>query len=49
MGLWRNRPELHGVGPIPAIRKVLKKTGLENKDLDVIELNEAFALRHLVA
>lgn len=36
-------PSYMGLGPVPAIRKVLKKTGLENKDLDVIELNEAFA------
>ncbi len=40
-------PNYMGLGPIPAIRKVLKKTGLENKDLDVIELNEAFAAQVL--
>ena len=40
-------PNYMGLGPIPAIRKVLKKTGLENKDLDVIELNEAFAAQAL--
>ena len=32
-----------GLGPVPAIRKVLKKEGLEMKDIDIIELNEAFA------
>jgi acetyl-CoA C-acetyltransferase len=35
------------LGPIPAVRKVLKNTGLANKDLDVIELNEAFASQTL--
>jgi len=36
-------PELMGLGPIPATRKVLEKTGLKLSDLDVIESNEAFA------
>jgi len=36
-------PELMGLGPIPATRKVLEKTGLKLQDLDVIESNEAFA------
>ncbi|UVL68795.1 acetyl-CoA C-acyltransferase family protein [Pseudomonas sp. B21-031] len=36
-------PELMGLGPIPATRKVLEKTGLNIQDLDVIESNEAFA------
>ena len=36
-------PELMGLGPIPATRKVLEKTGLRLPDLDVIESNEAFA------
>ncbi|MDD2136950.1 acetyl-CoA C-acyltransferase family protein [Pseudomonas kurunegalensis] len=36
-------PELMGLGPIPATRKVLEKTGLKVQDLDVIESNEAFA------
>jgi len=36
-------PKYMGLGPVPAVRKVLRKTGLGNKDLDVIELNEAFA------
>jgi acetyl-CoA C-acetyltransferase len=40
-------PKYMGLGPIPAVRKVLKKTGLSNKDLDVIELNEAFASQTL--
>ncbi len=36
-------PELMGLGPIPATRKVLEKTGLKLQDMDVIESNEAFA------
>ncbi|MGH8380138.1 acetyl-CoA C-acyltransferase family protein [Pseudomonas sp.] len=36
-------PELMGLGPVPATRKVLEKAGLEVADLDVIESNEAFA------
>ncbi|WEK33153.1 MAG: acetyl-CoA C-acyltransferase family protein [Candidatus Pseudomonas phytovorans] len=36
-------PELMGMGPVPATRKVLEKTGLKVQDLDVIESNEAFA------
>ncbi|MHC1636420.1 MAG: thiolase C-terminal domain-containing protein, partial [Candidatus Methanospirareceae archaeon] len=36
-------PQYMGLGPIPATRKVLKKTGYSIKDMDVIELNEAFA------
>jgi len=40
-------PKYMGLGPVPAVRKVLKKTGLGNKDFDVIELNEAFAAQTL--
>jgi acetyl-CoA C-acetyltransferase len=40
-------PKYMGLGPVPAVRKVLKKTGLTNKDLDIIELNEAFAAQVL--
>jgi acetyl-CoA C-acetyltransferase len=36
-------PAYMGLGPIPAIRKVLKATGLKIKDIDCVELNEAFA------
>jgi acetyl-CoA C-acetyltransferase len=36
-------PELMGLGPVPATRKVLERTGLRVQDLDVIESNEAFA------
>ncbi len=37
------RPEIMGVGPIAAVPKVLKQTGIGLDDLDLIELNEAFA------
>jgi len=36
-------PELMGIGPVPATEKALKRAGIEVKDLDIIELNEAFA------
>jgi acetyl-CoA acyltransferase len=36
-------PALMGIGPIPAVRKLFAKTGLSMRDIDVIELNEAFA------
>ncbi len=36
-------PEIMGVGPIYAVDKVLKKAGMTLDDIDVIELNEAFA------
>lgn len=36
-------PSIMGVGPIPATQKALKRAGIEAKDLDLIELNEAFA------
>jgi acetyl-CoA acyltransferase len=36
-------PALMGIGPIPAIRKLFAKTGLTLKDIDVFEINEAFA------
>jgi len=36
-------PAYMGLGPIPAVRKVLKKTGLTLNDIGLIELNEAFA------
>ncbi len=36
-------PERFGIGPVPAIRKVLKQAGLTLEDIDLIELNEAFA------
>ena len=40
-------PSLMGIGPIAATQKALEKTGLSAADLDVIELNEAFASQSL--
>jgi acetyl-CoA acyltransferase len=40
-------PEIMGIGPVPATAKALKRAGLEIKDMDVIELNEAFAAQAL--
>jgi acetyl-CoA C-acetyltransferase len=41
------KPEIMGIGPIPATQKALQKAGLELKDIDLIELNEAFAAQSL--
>jgi len=40
---WGNEPEYMGVAPIGAIKKVLDRTGMSMSDIDVVELNEAFA------
>ena len=40
-------PRVMGYGPIPATRKVLERTGLSIKDIDLVELNEAFAVQSL--
>ncbi len=40
-------PKYMGIGPIPAVRKVLERANLSIKDMDVIELNEAFAAQAL--
>lgn len=40
-------PRIMGMGPVPAVEKVYKRTGLSTKDMDVIELNEAFAAQFL--
>jgi acetyl-CoA C-acetyltransferase len=37
------RPEIMGLGPIPAVAKVLEQAGMTIADIDVLELNEAFA------
>ena len=36
-------PEIMGIGPLPAVRKLLKKNGLTIADIDLFEMNEAFA------
>jgi len=40
-------PRLMGIGPVPAVRKLLDKTGLSLDDFDLVELNEAFAAQVL--
>jgi len=41
-------PRVMGIGPIPAVRKVLARAGIEPGDVDLVELNEAFASQSLV-
>jgi acetyl-CoA acetyltransferase family protein len=41
-------PRMMGIGPIPAVRRVLERAGVGVGDLDLIELNEAFASQSLV-
>ncbi|MCU0466444.1 MAG: acetyl-CoA C-acyltransferase [Anaerolineae bacterium] len=41
------RPEVMGIGPVAAVPKVLQRTGLSLEDIDLIELNEAFASQAL--
>ena len=40
-------PAVMGIGPIPASQKALKRAGIEAKDLDLVELNEAFAAQSI--
>ena len=40
-------PEIMGIGPVPAIRQVLKRTGIEQDAIDRFEINEAFAAQYL--
>ena len=41
------RPEVMGIGPVPAVRRLFERTGLGPDDFDVIESNEAFAAQAL--
>ena len=41
------RPEVMGIGPVPAVKNLLARTGLKAEDFDVIESNEAFASQAL--
>jgi 3-oxoadipyl-CoA thiolase len=40
-------PRIMGIGPVPAVQKLLARTGLTLNDIDIIELNEAFAAQAL--
>jgi acetyl-CoA C-acetyltransferase len=40
-------PRIMGIGPVPAVRKALKNAGLQLSDIDLLELNEAFAAQSL--
>ena len=40
-------PKIMGIGPVPAVRKVLERAGLETTTIDLFELNEAFAAQSL--
>lgn len=40
-------PETMGMGPVPAVKKVLKRAGMSVEDIDIFELNEAFASQSL--
>ncbi len=41
-------PRVMGIGPVPAVRKLLQRAGISVADLDLVELNEAFASQSLV-
>jgi 3-oxoadipyl-CoA thiolase len=41
-------PRVMGIGPVPAVRKLLERAGIAVEDLDLVELNEAFASQSLV-
>ena len=47
MGVAGVEPRIMGIGPVPASHIALKKAGLTLKDIDIIELNEAFAAQSL--
>jgi len=40
-------PRVMGIGPVPAVRKLLERTGVSIEDIDLVELNEAFASQSL--
>jgi acetyl-CoA acetyltransferase family protein len=41
------RPDIMGIGPVPATKKALQRVGMQLSDIDIIELNEAFAVQNL--
>ncbi len=40
-------PDIMGIGPVPATKQALQRAGLKLEDMDIIELNEAFAAQYL--
>src|SRR5437867_4800087 len=46
-GIAGVQPDVMGIGPVPAIRKALDRAGLQLSNLDLIEINEAFAAQYL--
>ncbi len=46
-GMAGVEPELMGYGPVPATRQALERTGLKIEDMELVELNEAFAAQYL--
>jgi acetyl-CoA C-acetyltransferase len=40
-------PDIMGIGPVPATRQALQRAGLKIEDMDIIELNEAFAAQYI--
>ncbi len=47
MGVAGVRPDVMGIGPVPAIKKALQRAHMQLSDIDMIELNEAFAAQSL--
>ena len=41
-------PRVMGLGPVPAVNRLLQKTGLKLEDIDILEINEAFAAQFVV-
>jgi acetyl-CoA acetyltransferase family protein len=41
------RPDIMGIGPVPAVKKALQRAGLQLSDIDIVEINEAFAAQTL--
>src|SRR6266704_3842911 len=41
------RPDVMGIGPVPAMKKALQRAGMQLSDIDIIELNESFAAQNL--
>jgi acetyl-CoA acetyltransferase family protein len=40
-------PSIMGIGPVPAVKKLLQRAGITEKEIDLVELNEAFASQSL--